>query len=608
MKRSLLVLTALLISISAFAQDPFYKRDAIQKIEVFFSQPDWNHQMHVLKITTEGYLKADSVRINGIRFANCGVKYKGNSSYDSTQLKNPLHIALDKYQDQDYQGYNDIKLSNCYQDPSMIREVLSYQILANYMECPQANFAIVYINGIQFGLYSNIEDVGKGFCAKHFKSNKSNAFFKCNPIVTPGPNTKSNLKYLGADSTLYTNFYEMKSAKGWSQFISICSTATNNAAALGQVVDMDRFIWMLAYDNVLVNLDSYMGAFSQNYYMFRDNNGFFNPVVWDLNMSFAGFPFAGSGNSSLGTLSIANAKQFPISFHQTDPYWPMINAIHANGRYKKMYQAHIRSMVNEFFVNSLYDTLASHLRAMIDTAVENDPNKFFTHAQFQEAMTSDISIGTYLVPGIRNLMSARTTYLLSRPEISATAPTIVNHSASYTEANGEITVVARFSSHSDTAVYLGFRADSSRKFQRIRMLDDGFHGDGVAGDQIYGVSFFGDPDRAHYYLYVENDNAAAFLPERAEFEYFTFSDITSSKTSFSSFSGGFNLFPNPANSMVCIEAGGTENTHLHVMDAMGRITLQKVILNQERIDVSSWKAGVYLVRIGETVRKLFVSN
>lgn len=607
MKSKYLFLLVFWACTSAFAQDTFYSRDAIQKIEVFFSQPDWNHQMHVLKITTEGYLKADSVRINGIRFRNVGVKYKGNSSYDSTVLKNPLHIALDKYEDQDYQGYNDIKLSNCYHDPSMIREVLSYQILANYMECAQANFAKVWINGIQFGLYSNIEDVGKGFCARRFKSSKSNTFFKCSPLITPGPNTKSNLKYLGEDSTLYANYYEMKSAKGWNQFISLCSTATQNAAALGQVLDMDRFIWMLAYDNVLVNLDSYMGAFAQNYYLFRDNNGIFNPIVWDLNMSFAGFPFAGSGNSSLGTLSIANAKQFPINIHQTDPYWPVINAVQANSRYKKMYQAHMRSMVNEVFANSLYDTLASHLRGLVDTAVAGDPNKFFTHTQFQNAMTEDISVGNYSVPGIRNLMSARTTYLLARPEISAASPLISNQIAVYSEANGEATITASFTNHSDTAVYLGFRADSSKKFQRIRMYDDGLHGDGIAGDQVYGISFFTNPQLAHYYLYAENENAASFLPQRAEFEYFTLLGITAEKSTSAS-PGSFNLYPNPAQSRVTLEVRGVMSNTLQVVDGMGRQVLQKTISGTENLDTSQWKPGIYLVRLGELEKRLSISK
>ncbi|MBK7338404.1 MAG: CotH kinase family protein [Saprospirales bacterium] len=44
-------------------------------------------------------------------------------------------------------------------------------------------------------------------------------------------------------------------------------------------------LWMLAINNVLVNLDSYVGGFAQNYYLYRDSTGIFHPVIWDLNLA-----------------------------------------------------------------------------------------------------------------------------------------------------------------------------------------------------------------------------------------------------------------------------------------------------------------------------------
>ena len=76
------------------------------------------------KAGADGYVKAQSVSINGEVFTNVGVKYKGNSTYKATQVKNPFHIELDAYQEQDYNGYTDIKLSNVANDPSFLREVL----------------------------------------------------------------------------------------------------------------------------------------------------------------------------------------------------------------------------------------------------------------------------------------------------------------------------------------------------------------------------------------------------------------------------------------------------------------------------------------------------
>ena len=150
------------------AQSPFYNISTIQKIELFFSITDWDFRMDTAKSGSEGYLLSDSIKINGLALDSVGVKYKGNSSYNPSNLKNPFHIAIDEFKNQSYLGIKDIKLGNGYSDPSMIREVLAYSILNNYMDCPESNFSQVYINGTYIGLYSNTENIGKDFCSSKF--------------------------------------------------------------------------------------------------------------------------------------------------------------------------------------------------------------------------------------------------------------------------------------------------------------------------------------------------------------------------------------------------------------------------------------------------------
>ena len=191
------------MSQKAKAQTTLYDINTLQKIEIFFSPTDWDYQMDTAIVGAAGYLMADSIKINGIKLDSVGVKYKGNSSYAAAYLKNPLHIAIDQYKTQNYQGVTDVKLSNDYSDPSMIREVLSYNILGNYMDCPRSNFVQVYINGTYSGVYTNTEPITKGFCSTHFYSS-ANTFIKCNPIVNPGPTTKCSLKYITTGDRTYT--------------------------------------------------------------------------------------------------------------------------------------------------------------------------------------------------------------------------------------------------------------------------------------------------------------------------------------------------------------------------------------------------------------------
>lgn len=280
------------------SQDTFFDINTIQQIETSFDQNNWDYIMDTAKAGSESYLMAHWVKINGVQFDSAGVKYKGSSSYDPSFNKNPLHISLNEFKNQSYQGITSIKLANSYGDPSMIREPLAYSILSNYMDCPRSNFPEVTINGSYTGLYANDASVNKKFCSTHFYSS-GNTFIKGSPVL-PGPFSKSSLKYISADSSDYFGKYEMESDFGWNELSELCDLVTNDPENIENVINIDSALWMLAFNNVLVSLDSYIGWFSQNYYLYKDNSGHYNPVVWDLNMAFGGFPFARTQNGGSG--------------------------------------------------------------------------------------------------------------------------------------------------------------------------------------------------------------------------------------------------------------------------------------------------------------------
>ncbi len=496
----------------------FYDRSTVQTIEIFFAFSNWDTQMDAAT-TTDSYIIADSVRINGVVFDSVGVKYKGNSSYNPNNNKNPLHLKLDYVKgSQDYQGYTDVKLQNGYSDPSMIREVLSYSILEQYMDCPKANFANVYINGTLRGLYSNAESINKKFNGEHYYLS-NDTYFKCNPVGGAGPGSTSNpdLKYINMDSSSYFNGYELKSSYGWNRLVDLINTLNNNFSNIESKLDVDRALWMLAYNNVLVNLDSYSGAFRQNYYLTSDLNNRFVPTVWDLNMSFGGFP-GGTGSGPYTATSLD-----PMS-NSTSANHPLIVKMLSNPLYKRMYMAHLRTIVQENFASQNYLTFASTLRTTIDASVQADPYKFYTYTQFQNSLTTDIAGGGppgSTIPGLQNLMSGRTTYFSTNSNYILVSPTISSYSASNNSPSFGESIYLTVTCSNETAVYLGYRTDHQLKFNRVQMFDDGAHGDGVAGDHVYGYQVTINGANFEYYIYAENANAGIFSPQRAEHEYHT---------------------------------------------------------------------------------------
>ena len=589
-----LLLAAALPGSVAQAQTNFFNIDSIQKIEITFTQANWDYRMDTAKLGSGGYLKAVGFKINGVAYDTVGVKYKGNSSYDSTFGKNPLNIKLDKYRSQTYAGLTNIKLANIYQDPSMIREPLSYAMLSRYMDCPRSNFAQVYINGAYMGLYTNDEAINKAFALNHLDTGYSsnvNSFISCSPAVAPTPLIKSNLKYISADSTAYMTRYELESNVGWNDLVHLCDTVTNYPTAVGNIMDMDKAIWMLAFNNVMVNMDSYSGLFAQNYYLYKDRTGHFNPIVWDMNMGLGGFVFKGTANGGTGTMGITDMQQLSPTLHATDTDWPLINDVMNNPMYKRMYIAHMRTITSEMLASGLYQTLAQHMQTVIDTAVQSDPHKFTTYAQFQGGLTTNTTINSHAIPGISTLVVARVAYLQSTAEFTA-APPVLSNIIQHSIGGGGIQITATITNvTAGGAAYVGYRTDTTIKFTRVQMYDDGLHGDGAANDNVFGGTVPATAYSGQYYLYAENANAGIFSPARAEHEFYRFG-IPTGVSAVAVAVDAVVVYPNPVAAGTAVRLSQKSTGTL--CDVYGRTV--GTFAGVTEISTTSLAPGIYLLR------------
>lgn len=496
----------------------FYDRNTIQVIEVFFPFSNWDAKMDSSS-ATENYIIASTVKINGVTFDSVGVKYKGNSTYNVNNKKNPWHIELDHVKsNQEYQGFTDIKLGNNYVDPSFIREVLGLQLMQPYMHAPQANFVKLYVNNVYRGVYTNQEVVNKGFINKHFNS-KDGPFFKCNkpnfsvpgnPDLVPGTNTA-----VWDSTNFYANRYEIKSDWGWKPFIQAQLDLKNSIDTLW---DVDRALWMFAFNNVFINLDSYTGAFAQNYYLYQDEYLKFNPILWDINMSFGGFTQLNQGSP----LSTTAMQQLTPLAQNTNVSRPYISKLISQPRHKKQYIAHIKTILEEIVATNAYYTMGSQLKTLIDADVLADSLKFYTYAAFQNNLDTTVSMGGFSTRiGIKQLMAARLTFLNNHVELSYQAPAISQIQVSNVSPALDSTVDITAKITNANYVYLGLRDDMYKHFDRLQMFDDGLHGDGAANDSVYGLSFKTTSNLMQYYLYAENSNAGIFAPRRAEHEFYS---------------------------------------------------------------------------------------
>ena len=500
----------------------FYQSDSLREIKFYFDQPNWKNLLDSLYVSGDEQRILVSIKIDGNQYDSVGIRYKGYSSVNITQTKNPFNVKLDYIiDDQEHQGYNKIKLSNCIHDPSFIREALSYQIARKYMPSSKANFANLYINDTLWGLYSNVESVNKDFLSKHYQS-RNNSFFKCNPsnLNLFGENSNLSLS-LGNDSLSYESFYTLKSDFGWSDLYNLMDTLNNFPSYINQVLNVDRTLWMHAFNYSLVNLDSYIG-YAQNYYLYKDNSGRFNPILWDLNMSFGSFRLT-DASSFFSGFSVDQAKTLdPLShFYDVSVFpRPLMRNLYNNSRYLKMYIAHLKTIMEENFANLNYLDSANKMCSTIDQSVYLDTNKFYSYLNFQNNLDSTVNnIIDY--PGISDLMNTRFTYLnnYSGYNHNIIIDSVIGSTNNITLGDD---LWIRSKVEDANEVILFFRSTNYGIFQEITMLDDGNNNDELIGDLIYGAKIPNIGNQTQYYIYAENDSSGQFSPQRAAYEFYQY--------------------------------------------------------------------------------------
>ena len=505
------------IQSSIFPQN-FYDINSVRTIEIFFEQSNWDKILDSLALIGEERLIA-KVKIDGIEYDSAGVRYKGNSSYNPNNKKNPFNIKLDYVrEEQKHQGYGTLSLSNGFKDPSYLREVLGYEIARKFMPASKANWANIIINENLHGVYMNVQDVDKFFMRTNFLSDE-NPRFKGELSGSPAP-PLNIWGYLGSDSSLYFRYYELYSDYGWNDLISFLNAFNNSPAQMEDVLNLDRHLWFLAFELLTVNLDSPVN-FGHNFYLYKDDGGRYNPIIWDLNECFGVFNRLLTGGPSL---SLTQMQQLTPYLNATHPSYYIVNKVLNNSAYKKRYVAHIKTMVEEVFANNWYKTRGVELQNIIASSVQADTNKFYSYNNFIANLNQSVTGGgpgpAQTIVGITQLMDGRISHLMSLPEFSAAAPQISNVQASTNHAPPNSNVWINANVINASTVKLMSRSSLNGRFNELQMFDDGNHNDGGAGDGIYGNSFGVGSSDIQYYIFAENSSAVSFLPKKAEFEFF----------------------------------------------------------------------------------------
>lgn len=367
---------------------------------------------------------------------------------DDTTDRYSFKIKFDEYVDgQTLHGLNKLVINNIMSDTTYMKEYLSYDLYtAMGVPTPAYAYANIKINGEDWGLYLAVEVIEESFLERNYGTLEGNLYKPestkmggampaagkqgQNPNNDPdaAPNQKPNLNEQpnlneeanlnkrpnreGNEQNPMGGGIGMGSSGGtnlvWngddpSNYSSVLDSAIlkktnssdhekvidmiknlNEGTDLEKYLDVDEILRYFAVNTFLVNLDSYAGSMKHNYYLYEEN-GIFQILPWDFNLSFAGFQMNDA----------EKAVNFPIDSPVTDTLEnsPLIAKLLEVSEYKELYHKYLNEIVTTYIDNGVFKSTINNLDNLIGSYVKNDATAFYTYEEYKASLPILISFG-----------------------------------------------------------------------------------------------------------------------------------------------------------------------------------------------------------------------
>lgn len=202
-----------------------------------------------------------TVREGDTIWTNVAIHLKGAAgSFRPVDARPALTLNFDKFADhQRFHGLQKISLNNSVQDPTYFNEKLSREIFIKAgVPVPRSDYAMVELNGRALGLYVLVEGWNKQFLRRYFDNVQGNLY--------DGAFGRDISRELPVNSG--RNPEEQSALKSLH---SVCYQPDLSArfGKLGELVDLDRFLKLIALDAMMWNWDGY-SMNRNNYRLFHD--------------------------------------------------------------------------------------------------------------------------------------------------------------------------------------------------------------------------------------------------------------------------------------------------------------------------------------------------
>lgn len=298
------------------------------------------------------YVKAE-ITIDDETLEQVGVRKKG--FLGSLSVARPsLKIKANEYdKSQRYQGSRRLTLNNNYQDLSLLRTCLAYEVFRKAkLPSPRCNFARVNVNGEALGLYTHVESIRKPFLRRHFGQKIGDLFesqaadFVSDLILLWEPK-------LGKKKPDHRPIQEVADAvdKGGQEML----------AAVEQWFDLDELVTYWATESLVNHWDGFSGSRNNVYLYLSPQDGKLHFIPWGADTAFS------VRGSVVGSPPDDRASVFLKA--------RLVRRLYEEPKVKKLYQEKMRWLLDEVWdAEALVSYVDSASQAISSAKGKVDPS------------------------------------------------------------------------------------------------------------------------------------------------------------------------------------------------------------------------------------------
>lgn len=202
--------------------------------------------------------------------------------------------------------------------------------------------------------------------------------------ITSGGNLIYTDDNISSYSDIFDNaIFKSTTEEDYSTLINIIKNL-NEGTDLEEYIDVDEVLRYFAVNTFIVNLDSYVGQFKHNYYIYEDH-GQMSILPWDYNLSFAAFNIS----------SAKKAVNFPIDNPVTDSLEnnPLLSKLLEVLEYKEIYHEYLKEIADNYFTNNYFEDTVNKLDTLVGDYIKNDPTAFYSYDEYKTAIENLVLFG-----------------------------------------------------------------------------------------------------------------------------------------------------------------------------------------------------------------------